>query len=282
MKVSGGSTFRLALMVSVGLLLARTGLGAEDRVATIYLRSGQIVRAPIVRQNQVAITILENGRSRVIAKSSIKRILFTPQTPAAEASGTETPEKKQAALKKRQEEEKQRQTEAERTRQAAALETARAARRVSEGQSLYGEGIWRSLIFPGWGQYHRGEQFKGEILMGTAATGLLVWAALDQRYRRITAATAESLRDGSILAAHNGTRDVLVLNLVRANQARVRQSSAAFQASAAAAFYGGLYAFNVVDAFIFQGGRVGFYGRGEASAVTVYGPEYGAFVTLEF
>ncbi len=54
----------------------------------------------------------------------------------------------------------------------------------SQGRPSKAQALWRSMLWPGWGQRHRGSRLKASVLQGASLGALGAWGALELGTRR--------------------------------------------------------------------------------------------------
>ncbi|MBX7058784.1 MAG: hypothetical protein K1X75_12025 [Leptospirales bacterium] len=238
---------RLVLfLVPVVLCLPLQALFAD----LIFLKNGETLRGRIVAQTPQSVRIETGGSSRVVPKTEIQRISFDPE------------EEKLWAEKLEQEKERESQTVALREEleglRAQNVELQDRMDRINQNLSLYrslsADAAWRSLIWPGWGQFHRGESTRGIIGMGVA--GLLAYNIYraDRSYRSASNEFEQSA-NLSLLSAASGSPTTIASAFFLANESRNAKQRAASDANFAVALFAGWYLYNVLDAY-FSGNQL--------------------------
>lgn len=136
----------------------------------VRLRSGEIVVGTITAQTRDDVTIIVNGKTRVIRKTDIQRVVY----------GSAEAEVKKAEEQRRLWEELRRKQE---------------LAKAEKDKAQAGPGLapfWKSALLPGWGQYASGYEKTG---IGTASlmglTAIYVWQ------RRASALSAKNNYDST-------------------------------------------------------------------------------------
>ena len=231
----------------------------------IFLRGGEVLIGEIEYQSPRIIRLRTSQGLRTVEKANVSRISYDEEEEAQylarqreEAALEEQVQQLQAEL------EEQRETlEAERS----ALEEERAQiheseTRAARAEALYDESRWRSLVWPGWGQYHRGETVKGGVFMGAAFFSAFMWYRADGDYQAATTSFEEN-STLSLLAAGTGNSGAIAGAFVLANEARNEKQVAASDATLWSTLFFGLYIYSALDAYLGHS-PLSFLAAGEA------------------
>ncbi|MBU45200.1 MAG: hypothetical protein CMN76_18455 [Spirochaetaceae bacterium] len=259
--------FAILFFASLGSLFAEA----------IYMRNGEILVGTITQQTERSVTVIIEGRTRVIPKSQIARITFETEEEIREIRRQQALERqRRLAAEKRQKEE----AELERARQQflseqamARAERARYLReQVEKGQMekpdepiSYFDFAWRSALVPGWGHVAIGRPYIGYTYM--ALSGLALYN-LGRTWGPAHAAKAENQQQidfstALALAGQNSTipSNVRFVYFVELN----RRATAEYQAKvddynyavmAALTLYGAQLAHIIFNGFAWEKGLV--------------------------
>lgn len=163
------------------LLLSTAPASAE----TLYLENGQVLRGIVVGQDRETVRFRTSNGLLTIPKTQIRRMTFDRYDPG------DTEAEKEARRKSEEERRKiveELNRELDRRRDGLEKKTEEEDGRKQEERAFFQneflqekerrkrEGFQRSLILPGWGQYHKNQPDRGKIYMGSFLT--LLGAAL--------------------------------------------------------------------------------------------------------
>jgi len=233
-------------ILSAGLLLILI-IPASLSAEILYMKNGEIVRGRIVFQSSDSVSIQSEGRTRALNKADIRRISYNDEE---EKTNEQRDNRLQQMMNRQQDlmvennrlkQELARRDEAEKER--AKTQTAAPVEAVTDRSSL-----WRSIVWSGWGQYHRGENKKGLIMMISSGVLFLNWYLHDRTYR----ARTDDLNERQNMAlASGGTQNAGAIagSFILVNEARNARFQAAQQATIAELLFLGFYAFNLYDIF---------------------------------
>lgn len=211
----------------------------------IFLKDGRTLQGRIINQTPDTVRIEVGGASQVIRKADIQRISFDAEEERIWLQQQEQERQRQSELE-------QSRAELDRLRQENA-DLQRRREQLDQNLSLYRalnkEAAWRSLLWPGWGQYHRGERWHGLVAMGLGGLFALNVIGKGQDYQ--TASDEfEQFSTLSLLSAGTGNPNTIAGAFFVANEARNRKQVAASEANFAAALFLGWYFYNILDAYL--------------------------------
>ncbi|MCP5480286.1 MAG: hypothetical protein H7A21_02535 [Spirochaetales bacterium] len=249
LSASGSFLSRVLLMLGLALLVLTPGAAHADM---IFLRGGEVLVGEIEYQSPRIIRLRTSQGLRTVEKDNVSRISYDEEEEAQYLAR----QREEAALEEQVQQlqselQEQRETlEAERS----ALEEERAHMRESEtraaqAEALYEESRWRSLVWPGWGQYHRGETVKGGVFMGAAFLTAFLWYRADGDYQVATTSFEEN-STLSLLAAGTGNSGAIAGAFLLANEARNEKQVAASDATLWSTLFFGLYIYSALDAYL--------------------------------
>ena len=272
---------------------------------TILLRNGARINGKIVAQTRTLVRIQTSTGVKTFQKTGIRRIIFgrvddkaeeEARKKQAEARKKQLEEfkKRQEEFQKRQEEARKQQEELQKARQEAAeAERRRAAEaeaeRIQAEQAASMEGaLWRSILFPGWGQFRQrrpgaGTAYAAGFVLAALATGS-AGGAYSQSQGRYAAAVDNLSFQTVVLGFGMPFYDRklrLLDELLLLQYMTTQERNAAFrdsQRSAAAVnvaggVMGAIYIFNLMDVIVFRDGGL---------ALGVFGEEDRAGLRVEF
>ncbi|MCE9596993.1 MAG: hypothetical protein K8S54_03410 [Spirochaetia bacterium] len=217
---------------------------------TIYLKNGDTVHGSIIAQDQNSVKLKTSTGEKVFSKALIRRISYDDKTSDDNADKDRLEREKQIKseeLRKEREELERRTKEIEEREKKTKLENEQRQEAASRGGR---SAIWRSIVFPGWGQHYRGDKTRGYIFMGGAAfTGLLLFKTRKQYLKaRSDYDEASTL---SILSAATGSSGMIGGAFLNANEKRNSLQKVAAKGNLFTGLYLGWYFSNVADAFLY-------------------------------
>lgn len=250
------------------------------RADTLILKSGKTLEGKIIDQSRFQVRIRTVEGDVAVAKSAVRRITFGTSAPPEPKQPEAAPAKNSAsandaqpvptaskagpgavvgetdllaALQKKAEEERKR-AELERKRREWRRQKEARDREIARRQverEKYGRdrdrwdgAFWRSAVFPGWGQYHKGDQRGAAVFGGAAAGAGALWFLAFQDYDRAVA-SYNANSDLAVLGA-NDTALALV-GYLGAQQAQVAAGESGQRAGLFLLLYLGNYIYNLFD-----------------------------------
>lgn len=234
------------LLLAAFVLLCASALQAD----TIYLKNGDTIHGSIIAQDQNSVKLKTSTGERTYSKAVIRRISYDDKTADDNADKERAEREKQIKseeLRKEREELERRTKEIEEREKKAKAEE---AKRIETASRAGRSSIWRSLVFPGWGQHYRGDKTRGYIFMGGAAfTGLMLFKTRKQYIKaRNEYNDASNLSLMSAATANSGMIGGAFLN---ANEKRNNLQKIAARGNLFTGLYLGWYFSNVADAFLY-------------------------------
>ena len=247
MQQTGTPPSTLGLITCLLLVIVCPFFAPTLRADTLLMKDGGRISGKITYQSEAIVRIRNQDGSRTIDKAEIERIEYGPYDPEAEeqeARRVEELEKELEELKNEKE-----KLEAERNQLAAAQERYQA--NAAKTNERYNSAIWRSFIYPGWGQYHRGEETKGQIFMYGAGALLFLWYGANQDCIEKRDVYNQSATN-ALLFASTGNAGAIFTGYFLANSDREAWNAAAQDATMFFSFYVALYVANIVDIYFFD------------------------------
>lgn len=174
---------------SIVLLLSTAPASAE----TLYLENGQVLRGIVVGQDRETVRFRTSNGLLTIPKTQIRRMTFDRYDPG------DTEAEKEARRKSEEERRKivdELNRELDRRREGLEKKIEEEDDRKQEERAFFQneflqekerrkkEGFQRSLILPGWGQYHKNQPDRGKIYMGSFLTLLGTVLLADYVYKQ--------------------------------------------------------------------------------------------------
>ena len=220
---------------------------------TLILKSGEVVTGKITGQDRASVRMDVDGRLMVFQKTEIQRIVFSRS------------EEEVAAQEARRLEELRRLQEEQR-RQKELRDKSDRENHTGVGVSGSFSSIWRSALFPGWGQFHDSRDRAGYgwggsfLLTGIFAVALARRAASAEDSYRSAIRSSVLLSPGAIVLSTNTGMDPsfsaghFLLTSNQSSSARTRWRADSRAASAMAGIAGLIYAANIIDVVLFHPG----------------------------
>jgi Family of unknown function (DUF5683) len=227
--------------VFLGLSLCSVSLHAE----LVFLKSGDVLQGRIVSQTVENVRIQTADSSRLVSKGDIARISYDSEEERLWLEGQEREKRERAEMERVRAEVEQ--MRAETLRREQELKTRE--EQLGEYQTRLADAWWRSLVWPGWGQYYRGETIKGSLIAGGAGLMLFQLYRANQEYRDASAAfdQASALSLASAATANAGG---IAGAYAFANEARNTKQTAAARGNLILGLFAAWYVYNVIDAYI--------------------------------
>ncbi len=226
--------------VVVGLALSSVSLHAE----LVFLKNGDVLQGRIVSQTADNVRVQTAGSSQLISKSDIARISYDAEEERLWLEGQEREKRERAEMERLRAEAEQMRAESLRREQ----ELKAREEQLGEYQTRLAGAWWRSLLWPGWGQYYRGETVKGALVAGAAGLMLIQLYRADQDYRNASAAFDEA-SVLSLASAAGGNAGGIAGAYAFANEARNTKQTAAARGNLMLGLFAAWYVYNVIDAY---------------------------------
>ena len=258
--LSGGMRFRAYPplgVILIALLVFYPRAPAFADVQHIYLLDGRVISGRVVSQSAEKVWVRTGRRVLVLRKNNIRRIAY--DTPLEKEHLSELRKQRAQAgrlFERRLHDELERSRAAwEKERRQESEAQGKVARRQleTEAQKLRRGNLWRSIVYPGWGQYHRGEVRKGYVFGGLFLGAALLWYRADREFIVAERNFNQVSLNLSVLVAAQPNTASIVGSVALAQAASDTKRVAATNAQVLQTAAVGLYFVSAVDALLFQG-----------------------------
>lgn len=205
----------------------------------VYLKDGRVIFVKVLNQDLDKITVSNERETWDIEKKKISRISFNEDEEIYVRNQLKEKDRMNAEIDslKRSLSEKE------------ILESKRKEETVKNQEFAKGA-LWRSALLPGWGQFYREDKERGYFFSIAAGLSFLLWFQSDRQYQK----QGKDLEDANRLSTAAGaTSDpgMIAGAFFHANEIRNQRYQAGIKAASALMLFVAIYAFNLIDAWLF-------------------------------
>ncbi|WP_100760667.1 LA_0442/LA_0875 N-terminal domain-containing protein [Leptospira barantonii] len=205
----------------------------------VYLKDGRVIFIKVLNQDLEKITVSNERETWDIEKKKISRVSFN--------------EDEEIYVRTQLKEKERMNAEIDSLRRSLSEKEALESKKKEEtmkSHDLAKGALWRSALLPGWGQFYREDKERGYFFSIAAGLSFLLWFRSDQQYQK----EGKNLEDAnrlSIVAGATGDSGIIAGAFFHANEIRNQRYQAGIKASSAFFLFAAIYAFNLIDAWLF-------------------------------